>query len=77
MKNIRIKKDEFNPESTELLARSIIQVSEGFQKMFESGLNQKALICLLRNIIGMNNITNDQIKLVLEALPRLKAWYIK
>lgn len=77
MKNIKIKKDEFNPESVELLAKSIIQVAEGTKKIFEVGLNQKCLIVLIQAMIGGQNITQSQIKLVLEGLPRLKAWYIR
>ncbi len=77
MKNIKIKKDDINPESTELLAKSIIQVAEGFQQVLSSPLTQEAIIVLLLNKIGVANINKSQIKLVLEALPRLKAWYIK
>ena len=33
MKNIKIKKNEENPESAELLAQSVIQVAEGFEKV--------------------------------------------
>ena len=76
-KNIRIKKDELNPESVELLAKSVIQVAEGFQKVLDSSLSQRALIVLLQHGIGQGKITKAQIRLVLEALPRLKAWYIK
>lgn len=44
MKNqIKIKKDEINPESTELLAKSIIQISDGFEKINKSGLSQ--IVC--------------------------------
>lgn len=75
--NIKIKKDEQNPESVELLAKSIIQVSDGFEKFLNSELNEKALILLLHGIIGTANISKSQIKLVLDSLPRLKAWYIR
>lgn len=77
MKNIRIKKDEIAPESAELLAKSVIMVAEGYKQVLESPLKQRGLIVLLHDIIGTSNITKSQIKLVLEALPRLRAWYIK
>lgn len=77
MKNIKIKKNEDAPESVELLAQSIIQVAEGFQKVLATPLSERALIVLLHDGIGAGKITKAQIKLVLEALPRLKAWYIK
>lgn len=77
MKNIKIKKNEEKPESVELLAQSILQVAEGFNKVTNSSLTQRALVVLLHDAVGTSNITKGQIKLVLEALPRLKAWYIK
>jgi predicted Fe-Mo cluster-binding NifX family protein len=76
-KNITIKKNEENPESVELLAQSIIQVAEGFEAVLSSKLTQRALIVLLHDGIGTAKITKSQIKLVLENLPRLKAWYVK
>ena len=77
MKNIRIKKNEENPESTELLAQSIVRVADGFQKVLSSSLTQRALIVLLWDGIGQGKITKTQIRLVLDNLPRLKGWYIK
>jgi len=74
---IRIKKSEENPESAELLAQSVIQVAEGFQKVLATPLTQRGLIVLLHDGIGQAKITKKQIQLVIEALPRLKGWYIK
>jgi len=76
-KQIKIVKDEQNPESTELLAKSIIQVSDGFQKVLSSPLKQRAIEVLLQDVIGQGKISKKQIRLVLENLPRLKGWYIK
>lgn len=77
METIKIKKDEQNPESTELLAKSIIQVSDAAQKLANSGLRQRAIVILLHDGIGVSKINKKQIELVLENLPRLKAWYCK
>lgn len=74
---IHIKKDEQNPESTELLAKSIIQVADAAQKLSNSGLRQRAIVVLLQDGIGQTKINKKQIELVLENLPRLKAWYCK
>lgn len=74
---IKVVKDEINPEPVELLAKSIVQVADGFQKLLDSSLNQRALIVLLHDGIGQGHITKAQIKLVLDNLPRLKAWYVK
>jgi hypothetical protein len=77
MANIKIKKDEENSESVELLAQSIVQVAEGFQKVLSSPLTKRALIVLLQDGIGTSKITKSQIELVLDGLPRLKGWYLK
>ncbi|MDD5328053.1 MAG: hypothetical protein PHY02_09635 [Phycisphaerae bacterium] len=75
--SVKIKKNKENPESTELLAANIIKVADGFEKLLKSPLNDRALIVLLHDAIGQSNISKGQIKLVLDALPRLKGWYIK
>ena len=75
--NIKVKKTEGAEESTELLASSIVKVAEGFQKALGSPLKERGLIVLLHDAIGTAKISKQQIRLVLEALPRLKAWYIK
>ena len=77
MKTIKIKKNEENPESAELLAQSVIQVAEGFEKMLKTPLTNRAIEVLLHDGIGAGKITRTQIRLVLEALPRLKGWYVK
>ena len=75
--HVKIKKSEDNPESTELLAANIIKVAEGFEKLLKSPLNDRALIVLLHDAIGQGNISKSQIRLVLDNLRKLKAWYIK
>ena len=77
MTNIKIKKTEEQPESTEVLADSIIKISEGFEKLLKSGLNERAYTVLLQDAIGATYISKSQIRLVIENLPRLRAWYIK
>lgn len=74
---IKIKKNEENPESVELLAESIIKVSEGFEKLLNSSLSERAYLVLLQDCIGGSKVSRSQIKLVLDALPRLRGWYIK
>jgi len=76
-KNIRISKSDENPETTELLASSVVKVAEAFEKIQKSPLRQRAIVVLLQNGIGAGRITKSQIQLVLDNLPRLKAWYVK
>jgi hypothetical protein len=77
MPHIKIKKNTENPESAELLAANIIKVAEGFEKLLNTPLNQRAIEALLRDYIGTTKITKKQLRLVLQALPRLKSWYVK
>lgn len=77
MRNVKIKKTEGAEESAELLAASVVRVAEGFEAILKTPLTQRGLIVLLHDGIGQAKITKSQIKLVLEALPRLKAWYVK
>lgn len=77
MKYPKVVKDLENPESVEILAASIIKISDGMEKFLGSQLNEKALVTLLHQMIGTGNITKSEIKTVLWALPRLKGWYIK
>lgn len=74
---VKIKKTEGAEESAELLAASIVQVSESFAALEKSGLSRRALVVLLRDGIGWNKINNEQINMVLDSLPQLKRWYIK
>jgi hypothetical protein len=76
-RSIRIKKNEENPEGADLLAKSVIQVADGFQKVLGTPLTERGIVALLHDGIGHSKITRKQIQLVIEALPRLKGWYIK
>jgi hypothetical protein len=77
MANVKITKTEGAEESVELLAASIVQVAEGFEKVKNSSLTRRALVVLLHDAIGTAKISKAQINLVLDSLPRLKAWYVK
>lgn len=76
-KQIKIVKDQQNPESVELLAKSIVQIANAFEQILNSSLKMKTFEVLLLDMIGAGKINRTQIRLVLENLPRLKAWYIK
>jgi len=64
-------------ETVEILADSIVKISNGFNKVVASGLNNRALVILLQDAIGASNITRTQILLVLQQLPELKDLYVK
>lgn len=74
---ITIKTNEENPESIELIAQSIIQVSEAFEKINRSPLKRKAIVLLIQDAIGATKIGKKEIELVLDYAPKLKDYYVK
>ena len=56
----------------ENLASTISKISDGFDALLKSGLNEKAVIILLQDA---TRVRRRDIKAVLDALPRLKEMY--
>lgn len=75
--NIKIKKNEENPESAEVLAENIIKIASGFEKLLNTSLKEDAIVQLLMGMSGMAGVSKSQIRLILKNLKRLKAWYVK
>lgn len=74
--SIRIKKDEENPESVEILAASIITIADGFTKLLSGPLNDEAIIALLFHKMK-GKIGKGDIQLVLNNLKTLKGYYLR
>lgn len=72
---ITVKSNEENPEPLELIAQSIIQVSEAFAKINSSRLKQRVVVLLIRDMNASLKISD--IEAVLNAVPKLKDHYIK
>ena len=77
MSNIKIKKNEENPESAEVLAENIIKIANGFEQLLNTPLKDSAIVQLLMGMSGMTGVSKSQIRLVLQNLKRLKGWYLK
>jgi hypothetical protein len=71
---ITVKTDEQNPEPLELIAQSIIEVAEAFQKINNSRLKRRAILVLLKDITGLGM---REIELILDTAPELKDYYTK
>lgn len=73
-KTVTVKVNEENPEPLEVLARAVIDVADGFEKIQNSRLQKRAIILLLHDLTGvrMNDIIN-----VLDAGVLLKKKFIK
>lgn len=77
-RNILVKKNQDNPETTELIAESIIKIADAFEKIKKSKLTERALHVLIKDAVGnANGIGIPAIKEVLAAIGNLKKYYIK
>ena len=72
--NIKIVKNIEKPESTEILAETVIRIGENMEKLQKSGLNRRAIIALLRDATGLGK---GDIELVIDSLAKMKGWYCR
>lgn len=77
MQTIKVKTNEENPEPIELIAQSIINISEAFEKINSSPLKRRAIVLLLQDAIGPSKIGKNEIEAILDHAPKLKDYYIK
>lgn len=76
-RTIRVVADESNPESLDILAKSIIEVAAFAKGIQVSRLKQNTVVLLIQDYIGARHITREQIGQVLEAAAKLKDAYTK
>lgn len=62
------------PETTEILAESIVRLGEALAKLNQSGLNHRAIVLLLHDA---TKVRKSDIETILQAIPRLKSWYCR
>ena len=79
---IKIKKNEENPETTEILAEAIIKISETMEKLSEqSGLSEKALIVLIQDNCGClsrgGKPSKRTVEIILDSMKTLKGYYLR
>ena len=72
---VTIKTNKENPEPAEIIAQAIIDVATAFEKMNKSRLTQRAIIVLVKDRI--KHVSLPDIEAVLDAVPKLKDYYIK
>ena len=71
--NIKVVKSD-PPQTTEILAEAIVRIGDAAEKLNKSGINRKAIEVLLHDATGL---ARRDIKVVLDALPRLRGWYCR
>lgn len=76
-RNIKVIKNEENPETPEVLASAIIKIGDAFEKLMATPLKQHGIISLLKDMPGMQEVGKTQIRLVLENMKKLRSYYIK
>lgn len=74
MPRISVKKNEQQPESKEVLAEAIIRIGEAFSALQKNGLNKRAIEVLVH---AETKVAMRDIRLILDALPRLRGWYCR
>ena len=62
------------PIEKEVLARAIVQISDGVKKLYESGLNKNGVVALLKDKTGHTKAT---ITAILDGLAELKSHYCR
>lgn len=73
-REVTVKQDPENPLPIEILAESIVKVSDGMKAVFDAGLTRRALVILIHD--RLNGITRESIGAVLDTIPELKDHYL-
>ena len=76
-RNVRVIKNELEPETPEVLAASIIAISTAFQKLLDQGLTERAIVVLIKGMSGMQEVPTSHIAIVIQNLPKLGSYYIR
>lgn len=77
-RNIKVIKNEDRPETPEILAAALIQISDAMKKLASKGnLENKAIAVLIKSMEGCSHLAKEDIILILENIPRLKSYYIR
>lgn len=76
-KTITVKTNEENPEPLELIAKSIIEIADAFNKIAASRVRKRVVVLLLFDMLKNRGVGISQIEAILEAAPMLESYYIK
>ena len=72
---VRVKQMEDAPIQAEVLADAIVSISRAAETLSRSGLNRRAIVVLLRDMLPQVN--KLEIGLVLDALPQLEVTFAR
>jgi hypothetical protein len=71
---LKVTKNADKPETTEVLAESVIRIGEAMDKLKASGLNEKAIITLVHDD---TKVAKRDIKIVFDSLRLMRGWYCR
>lgn len=71
---VKVIQDKEKPVSTQILAQSIVEISDGFKKLKSGGLNDRAIEVLLVDSTG---VSKTDIRRVLSGLGALATNYVR
>ena len=78
--NVKVIKNEENPETPEILAASLIKIGEAMEKLMKEkgGISRDGIAALVVNMSGMQGkVGKRDVLFVMDALNRLKSYYIR
>lgn len=77
--NIKVIKNEENPETPEILAEALIKIGDAMERLQQKGgLDDDAISALIVNMKGMaGKVSKGDVRLVMDGLARLKSYYIR
>jgi hypothetical protein len=65
------------PVPTEIIASSIVEISQGVKRLLGGKLNERAAVLLIQHACPAGAISGRDVKLVLQGIKDLEAQYIK
>ena len=71
---LKVKQDEENPVSPEVLAQAIVDIAAGMSRLNASRLNRRAILVLLNDMSG---VPKRDIDAVLNGLDSLESYCLK
>lgn len=77
-RNVKIVKNQFDPETPEVLAASVIKIASALEiLMGTKELTDKAIVVLIKGMPGMAEVSTGAIQLVIENIKKLKSYYVR
>lgn len=75
---VTVKQNPEKPVAVEIIAESIVTISQAMRKLRQGQLNDKALLLLVHNAVSpAGTVTRSGVKAVMDAIENLEREYLK